>query len=172
MVRRLGLGILAFGANLEQRKSFELAASNREIGLPRLRYWDAVELALSASRPAADGCREARRFRREARQLLRDQGPSRSGLPIRHDERRLRRGTFTSVDVLIEAIEVWAEHWNDNPQPFVWKKTADDIITKISRGRTALTEGQIRDAPLAHTTHNHTSITHRDIPATQRRTRP
>ena len=57
-------------------------------------------------------------------------------------ERRLRRGTFTSVDVLIEAIEMWAEHWNDNPQPFVWKKTADDIITKISRGRTALTEAK------------------------------
>ena len=57
-------------------------------------------------------------------------------------ERRLRRGTFTSVDVLIEAIEMWAEHWNDNPQPFVWKKTADDIITKISRERTALTEAK------------------------------
>jgi transposase len=57
-------------------------------------------------------------------------------------ERRLRRGTFTSVDVLIEAIEMWVEHWNDNPQPFVWKKTADDIITKVSRGRTALTEAK------------------------------
>ena len=57
-------------------------------------------------------------------------------------ERRLRRGTFTSVDVLIEAIELWVEHWNDNPQPFVWKKTADDIITKVSRGRTALTEAK------------------------------
>ena len=57
-------------------------------------------------------------------------------------ERRLRRDTFTSVDVLIEAIEMWAEHWNDNPQPFVWKKTADDIITKISRERTALTEAK------------------------------
>jgi transposase len=57
-------------------------------------------------------------------------------------QRRLRRGTFTSVDVLIEAIELWAEHWNDNPQPFVWKKTADDIITKISRGRTALTKAK------------------------------
>ncbi len=57
-------------------------------------------------------------------------------------DRRLRRGTFTSVDVLIEAIELWAEHWNDNPQPFVWKKTADDIIKKVSRGRTALTEAK------------------------------
>jgi len=57
-------------------------------------------------------------------------------------ERRLRRGTFTSVDVLIEAIELWAEHWNDDPQPFVWKKTADQIITKVRRGRAALTESK------------------------------
>jgi transposase len=55
-------------------------------------------------------------------------------------ERRLRRGTFTSVNVLIEAIELWAEHWNDDPQPFIWKKTADEIITKVRRGRAALTE--------------------------------
>ena len=54
-------------------------------------------------------------------------------------DRRLRRGTFTSVDALIEAIEVWAERWNDDPKPFVWRKTADDIITKVRRGRTALT---------------------------------
>lgn len=30
-------------------------------------------------------------------------------------ERRLRRGTFTNVNALIEAIELWAEHWNDDP---------------------------------------------------------
>jgi len=34
-------------------------------------------------------------------------------------ERRLRRGVFTSVPQLIEAIELWAEHWNDDPKPFV-----------------------------------------------------
>jgi transposase len=57
-------------------------------------------------------------------------------------ERRLRRGTFTSVDILIEAIELWTEHWNDDPQPFVWRKTADEIITKVRRGRAALTESK------------------------------
>jgi transposase len=54
-------------------------------------------------------------------------------------ERRLRRGVFTSVNDLVEAIETWAEHWNDNPTPFIWKKTADEIIAKVRRGRTALT---------------------------------
>jgi transposase len=57
-------------------------------------------------------------------------------------ERRLRRGTFNSVSVLIEAIELWAEHWNDNPKPFIWKKTTDEIITKVQRGRAALTEAK------------------------------
>ena len=57
-------------------------------------------------------------------------------------QRRLRRGTFTSVDALIEGIGLWAEHWNDDPQPFVWQKTADEIIAKVRRGRTALTEAK------------------------------
>lgn len=57
-------------------------------------------------------------------------------------QRRLRRGTFTSVDALIEAIELWAEHWNDDLHPFIWHKTTEEIITKVRRGRTALTEAK------------------------------
>ena len=55
-------------------------------------------------------------------------------------DRRLRRGAFTSVDDLIDAIELWAEHWNDNPKPFIWHKTAEEIIAKVRRGRAALTQ--------------------------------
>jgi transposase len=55
-------------------------------------------------------------------------------------ERRLRRGVFTSVPNLIEAIEFWAEHWNDDPKPFVWHKAAEEIITKVRRGRASLTQ--------------------------------
>ena len=54
-------------------------------------------------------------------------------------ERRLRRGTFSSVDHLIEAIETWAEHWNDDPKPFVWHKPAQEIIQRVRRGRASLT---------------------------------
>jgi transposase len=53
--------------------------------------------------------------------------------------RRLKRGVFTSVDALTEAIRLWAEHWNNDPKTFIWKKTADEIITKVQRGRAALT---------------------------------
>jgi transposase len=54
-------------------------------------------------------------------------------------KRRLQRGVFTSVDSLTEAIETWAEHWNDDPHPFVWTKTAEAILAKARRARTALT---------------------------------
>jgi hypothetical protein len=40
---------------------------------------------------------------------------------------------------LIEAIEAWAERWNDDPEPFVWHKTAQEIIKKLRQGRTSLT---------------------------------
>ena len=32
-------------------------------------------------------------------------------------DRRLRRGAFTSVNDLQDAIKVWATHWNDDPSP-------------------------------------------------------
>lgn len=50
----------------------------------------------------------------------------------------LTNASFTSTRQLEAAIDVWASHWNDNPQPFVWTKTVDDIITKVKRGRAAL----------------------------------
>jgi transposase len=53
-------------------------------------------------------------------------------------DRRLRRGVFTSVAELSAAITTWADHWNQNPKPFIWKATADDIITKVKRGRATL----------------------------------
>ncbi|MCG7207440.1 hypothetical protein [Streptomyces arenae] len=33
-------------------------------------------------------------------------------------------------------ITVWAQHWNTDPKPFVWKATAQGIIAKVRRGRT------------------------------------
>jgi len=53
-------------------------------------------------------------------------------------DRRLRRGVFTSVPNLIDAIETWTEHWNDDPKPFVWHKPAQEIIAKVRRGRATL----------------------------------
>ncbi|HVB51833.1 MAG TPA: IS630 family transposase [Acidimicrobiales bacterium] len=52
--------------------------------------------------------------------------------------RRLKKETFSSVAQLKDAIGVWTENWNEDPQPFIWKKPADEIITKVKRGRTKL----------------------------------
>jgi transposase len=54
-------------------------------------------------------------------------------------DKQLRRSSFTSVDHLIDTIDEWADHWNEDPKPFVWHKTAEEIIAKVRRGRAALT---------------------------------
>lgn len=51
----------------------------------------------------------------------------------------IRRGTFTSVKDLIAAIETFIDAWNDRCQPFVWTKTADEILTKANRKVTSNT---------------------------------
>lgn len=52
--------------------------------------------------------------------------------------RRLTNSAFTSVASLVDAIDTWTSHWNDDPHPFVWTKPANDIINKVRRGRAAL----------------------------------
>lgn len=47
--------------------------------------------------------------------------------------KRIRRGAFTSVRALEEAIMEYLEHHNENPTPFIWTATADEILTKIHR---------------------------------------
>jgi transposase len=42
----------------------------------------------------------------------------------------IRRGTFTSVKDLIAAIETFIDGWNERCEPFVWTKTADEIVNK------------------------------------------
>ena len=52
--------------------------------------------------------------------------------------RRLQRGSFCSIEHLIDAITIWVEHYNQDPKPFVWRAQADEIIAKVRRGRAAL----------------------------------
>jgi transposase len=55
-------------------------------------------------------------------------------------DRRLRRGTFTSVPHLVDAITTWVAHWNEDPKPFVWHAAADEILEKVRRGRKTLSQ--------------------------------
>ncbi|EKD67530.1 MAG: hypothetical protein ACD_48C00356G0001 [uncultured bacterium] len=52
--------------------------------------------------------------------------------------KRIRRGTFHNVPELIAAIEGYIKINNANPKPFVWTKTADEIIAKVNRGKAIL----------------------------------
>ncbi len=43
----------------------------------------------------------------------------------------LRRGTHRSVRELVASIRTWIANWNDDPKPFVWHKTADEILASL-----------------------------------------
>ena len=45
--------------------------------------------------------------------------------------KKLRRGTHRSVRELNADIRAWIDTWNDNPRPYVWTKTADQILDSI-----------------------------------------
>jgi len=47
--------------------------------------------------------------------------------------KRLRRGSHRSVRQLNADIRAWIETWNEDPRPFVWTKTADQILESIAR---------------------------------------
>jgi transposase len=44
----------------------------------------------------------------------------------------LRRGTHRSVTELTESIQAWVDTWNEHQRPFVWTKTADEILDTIA----------------------------------------
>ena len=47
--------------------------------------------------------------------------------------KKLRRAAHRSVRDLNADIRAWINTWNDNPRPFVWAKTADQILDSIAR---------------------------------------
>ena len=48
-------------------------------------------------------------------------------------DKKLRRSAHRSVKELTTDLETWVATWNDNPKPFVWTKTADQILDKLKR---------------------------------------
>jgi transposase len=43
----------------------------------------------------------------------------------------IRRGTFSSVQVLIRQIRDYITHWNLDAKPFAWTATAEEILAKV-----------------------------------------
>jgi len=54
------------------------------------------------------------------------------------DQKRVHRGVFRSVPQLIDAVMSYIGQHNRDPQPFTWRKTAEEIIEKVGRARLAL----------------------------------
>ena len=46
--------------------------------------------------------------------------------------RKIKRGTHRSVRELNADIRDWLAHWNENPKPYVWTKTADQILDTLA----------------------------------------
>ena len=51
---------------------------------------------------------------------------------------RIRRGVFKSVAELKSAIMDYLENHNADPKPFIWTKSAGEILEKVARAKQAL----------------------------------
>ncbi|MFE7268933.1 IS630 family transposase [Streptomyces sp. NPDC057592] len=47
-------------------------------------------------------------------------------------DKLIRRGAHTSVKALEQDIRAWIDGWNENPRPFTWTKTADEILKSLA----------------------------------------
>ncbi len=57
-------------------------------------------------------------------------------------ENRLHRGVFTSVSELIRVIDEYIAKPNTQPKPFIWTKSAQDILQKVIRANSKLSSKQ------------------------------
>jgi hypothetical protein len=55
---------------------------------------------------------------------------------------RLRRGVFASVPELVATIDGYIAHHNTHPKPFIWTKSARDILQKVIRANSRLNAKQ------------------------------
>lgn len=45
----------------------------------------------------------------------------------------LQRSVHKNIQALEADIRAWAKNWNENPKPFIWTKTADQILESLAR---------------------------------------
>jgi hypothetical protein len=54
--------------------------------------------------------------------------------------RKLRRPAHRSVTELEADIRQWINHWNADPKPFIWTKTAEQILDALAAYCTRVTD--------------------------------
>jgi len=47
-------------------------------------------------------------------------------------DKQLRRGVHKNLQALEKDIRTWVTTWNENPRPFAWTKTADEIFERLN----------------------------------------
>lgn len=47
-------------------------------------------------------------------------------------DKQIRRGTHKSLQALEKDIRNWIKTWNENPRPFAWTKSADEILERLA----------------------------------------
>ena len=52
--------------------------------------------------------------------------------------RKLRRSAHRSIRELVADLHAWIAAWNDNPRPFIWHQTADQILDNLKKYLTNL----------------------------------
>jgi putative transposase len=52
------------------------------------------------------------------------------------------RGSFRNVKELVAMIDAFTRQWNEGASPFVWVKTADQILAKAVRKRSPISESR------------------------------
>ena len=54
--------------------------------------------------------------------------------------KKLQRSAHDNVKALAADIQAWTDHWNDNPTPFVWHKSAEQILERLAAYCAAINE--------------------------------
>jgi transposase/transposase-like protein len=48
-------------------------------------------------------------------------------------DQMIRRGSHKNVQALEPDIRAWVKNWNEDPKPFIWTKTAEEILDSLAR---------------------------------------
>jgi hypothetical protein len=56
-------------------------------------------------------------------------------------DKMIRRGAHKSVQALEADIRDWIDTWNENPRPFAWTKTAEEILNSLAEYITRISGG-------------------------------
>ncbi len=68
----------------------------------------------------------------------------RPAVVLRPDHQEAAAGGASSAKELAADIEAWVDTWNESPTPFVWHKTAEQILERLANYCAALNEATTR----------------------------